>query len=244
MQAKELQDKGESGDTLRAILHYAKEYRPAVIILENINGAPWKSIRAVWEDDQAWLKDRGIDQDFWKGELPYVTKFVRVDSKDYYIPQTRMRGYMILVDLKRLSRMSSMNIAKAWDRGRKMTENWAEMFTKTLKQRASATVEAFILDTHDVRVVRAQAEQSRMPNKTRISVEWLLCQGRHVSYRSKLNLGDRRPLTQWVPSGGAKAPDYWWRAYIQVQVERIWDTIDMAYLRSVSRDRYDALWKL
>jgi len=71
-----------------------------------------------------------------------------------------------------------------------------------------------------------------------------LCQGRHHNYREAEGLGTRRPLTRWVNSGTATAPDYWWRKHIVVQVERIWDTIEMAYLRLVVRDGYDALWKL
>ena len=51
-------------------------------------------------------------------------------------------------------------------------------------------------------------------------------------------------LSRWVNSGTATAPDYWWRKHIEVKVERIWDTIEMAYLRLVVRDNYDALWKL
>src|SRR5271168_4236197 len=40
-QRKSLDDYGESGDTLKAVLAYAEEFRPKMIILENVKGAPW-----------------------------------------------------------------------------------------------------------------------------------------------------------------------------------------------------------
>lgn len=233
-----LADVGESGDTLRAILSYAKEYRPPLIILENIKNAPWEQIRAVFENDQKWLLARHMDVDFWQDEHPYMAHKVFVDTKQYYIPQTRNRGYMILVDLKRIRRMD-----KTKEQAREMTEAWAQKF-RDLARPASASVEAFLLPADDPRLARGKDELSRASKRSRQEVDWTLCKGRHYSTRAQLGLGTRRPLTRWVNGGTATAPDYWWRKHIEVQVERIWDTIEMAYLRLVVRDNYDALWKL
>lgn len=50
-------DNGESGDTFREIAGYARIYRPAVIILENVDGAPWELIRAIWENDHEPIEE-------------------------------------------------------------------------------------------------------------------------------------------------------------------------------------------
>ncbi|CAF9942626.1 MAG: hypothetical protein ALECFALPRED_009865 [Alectoria fallacina] len=55
--SKKLTDNGESGDTFRAIARYARNYRPAVIILENVDGAPWELIRAIWENDHEPIEE-------------------------------------------------------------------------------------------------------------------------------------------------------------------------------------------
>ena len=77
---KTLQEMGESGDTFAAVLAYAKTYRPTMLVLENVLNAPWDEMLAAYE---------GID---------YVSAGALVDSKNYYLPQTRQRGYMVCID--------------------------------------------------------------------------------------------------------------------------------------------------
>ncbi|KAH0002738.1 hypothetical protein KCU78_g14226, partial [Aureobasidium melanogenum] len=81
---KTLEERGESGDTFAAVLAYAKEYRPTMLVLENVYGAPWDKMLAEYE------------------EYDYVSAGVLVDSKNYYLPQTRQRGYMVCVDKNKL----------------------------------------------------------------------------------------------------------------------------------------------
>lgn len=235
---KSLQDVGESGDTLRAILDYAKQYRPAIIILENVKKAPWEEIKHIWENNQTWLKAHGFLVNYWQNEPAYVAMMTHVDTKKYYIPQTRNRGYMILVDSKRLHRMGETTAS-----GKLMTQHWADTF-EDLKRPASCSVEDFLLPDDDRRVHNALIQKSKMSQKTREENQWVLCELRHVSYRANKGLGTGRPLTKWVNKGTAKAPDYWHQPHMKVQVERIWDTMDMAYLRSAVYHHYDVLWKL
>ncbi|KAE8446023.1 hypothetical protein EG329_012662 [Mollisiaceae sp. DMI_Dod_QoI] len=89
---KTLEQKGESGDTFHAILQYAKDFKPALIILENVLGAPWldAKIPASKRTKKGCEPQVGIDKHL--EQVGYVTVFVRIDSKDYYVPHTRRRG--------------------------------------------------------------------------------------------------------------------------------------------------------
>lgn len=68
---KELNETGESGDTLRALLYYAKKYRPKIIILENVGKMDWRTTKAYFENDWA---DPTVDldqlKDIWGDDDP------------------------------------------------------------------------------------------------------------------------------------------------------------------------------
>ncbi len=234
--AKQLTAIGESGDTFRAILQYAKEYRPAMIILENVEGAPWELIKAIWESDrayvQAWVESVGGGQDtgldtFWETEdVAYSAVYQKVDAKDYYIPQTRTRRYMICLDR---CRFSSRELADT------KTEEWKSHMI-ALERRASSPVEAFLLPEDDPRLLYAKDEMSKTGNIRR-ETDWEVCMGRHEDYRTQMQLGTSRPILEWTNDGCAKASSYIWTDWILSQVERIWDTIEISYLRNVLGDR-------
>jgi site-specific DNA-cytosine methylase len=81
---KSLDSGGESGDTFRAIYNYADRFRPMIVLLENVKGKEeiWKDLVAKWDaigHDATW----GI-----------------FDTKNFYLPQTRTRMYMIAIDRK------------------------------------------------------------------------------------------------------------------------------------------------
>jgi site-specific DNA-cytosine methylase len=202
-----LEQRGESGDTLRAILAYAEKYRPRMIVLENVFTAPWEKIKDAWIN------------------LGYYCSWARFDTKNHYIPHTRQRGYMICVDKKRLSN------------GNIKMDEWQAVVDAT-RRKVSCPVEAFILDEDDPRVRRGREEMARGlrgdDRKDRV-VDWTKCQGRHQDYRSLFHLGIKRPMTDWVDGGTCKLPDYCWNDWGKVQVERIWDTLEIGLLRNARR---------
>lgn len=234
---KSVEDGGESGDTLQYIAGYAKLYRPAIIILENVDSAPWPQIKALWENDRKWLEEHNITLNYWGDEPGYVAHVEKVNTRDYYIPQTRNRRYMVLLDLKRLRRMD-----ETMESARKMTETWYTIF-RSLKRPASSSLEEWLLPDGDPLVQQARRELSKKRARSTTRPAWHLVKLRHSAYRRKMELGTQRPLTKWIEEGTAKAPDHWWQEHAQVQVERIWDTWDISYLRSASRDGYDVLFK-
>ncbi|KAI9841565.1 MAG: hypothetical protein M1837_000611 [Sclerophora amabilis] len=210
-----LESVGESGDTFRAILGYAKKWRPTLIVLENVCNAPWDKVQAIWDK-----------------EGRYHAQFLHVDSKHYYIPQTRRRGYMVCIDKDKMKATGNP------------AGKWVDMM-KNLKRDASCSIESFLLPEDDSRVHRAREEllrSSRGEEKPPREVDWTTCQGRHQDYRNDLALGWKRPVTQWEDNGSCRMPDYAWADWAQGQVERIWDTIDISNNRNARRG-FDCQYK-
>ncbi|KZF20059.1 hypothetical protein L228DRAFT_233492 [Xylona heveae TC161] len=206
---------GESKDTLRAVVHYAKIWRPKLIVLENVISAPWSQMEKQFAD------------------AGYSTKYIKLDTKQYYIPHTRQRGYMICIDNSLGPRVSGA------------VQKWVTLM-KNFERQASSPVEAFLLPDDDPRVQRGRTELSkdiaRSDGRANKEVDWTICQGRHMTYREINSLGTRRPVTGWQDNGSCRLPDYMWADWGKAQVERIWDTLDIAFLRNARRS-YDSMYK-
>ena len=226
---KNLSDIGESGDTFRGILKYAMRYRPRLIILENVMSAPWPQLQAIWRNDVKYLKEKTNRE--WEriwpvGDKAYAAHFVLLDTKNYYLPQTRQRGYMICIDRQRCETADAD------------VEQWGELMTK-LRRPASSPVEAFLLQSEDARLHRAREEltgNGTSKSKTSRVFDWTLCQARYQRYRNEQDLGNARPITNWVNGGSCRAPDFWWQDWTRVQVERLWDTFEICFLRNALRN--------
>lgn len=234
---KTMEQFGESGDTFFAMRDYARVFRPKIIILENVQGAPWPKIGN------------------YMSAIGYSCKHMLVDTKDYYIPHTRQRGYMMCVDMYETIKKDKRSSAeKKLVKDLKFAEYLEKFYAdaglntyarrmKDFERPASSSVEAFLLDVDDPRVVQGRAElstNSRSENKR--VVDWTRCQGRHEDYRFALGLGSRRYLTNWEDGGTMNPRDSWWPDWWKSQVERIWDHMEMSYLRGLARG-YDIEYK-
>src|SRR3569833_2549262 len=72
---------GTSYKTFLATLRLLATHRPKVLLMENVVGAPWSAMT-----------------NFWLRKLGFTAQHVIVDTKNFYIPQTRSRGYLVAVD--------------------------------------------------------------------------------------------------------------------------------------------------
>lgn len=233
--AKKITDVGESGDTFRAIVNYARKYRPAVLILENVDSAPWDFVKAIWENDRELVVDHYLKKtkgdkeeseqqaDAWvdDNDIGYSAVWHRVDAKHYYIPHTRTRRYMICLDRHRFPSIEAADQA---------AQDW-KTYMVALERKASVTAEEFLLPDDDPRLQRAKDEMSKV-GKPRKITDWALCNGRHELYRSKSKLGTGRPILNWTNDGAAKPCSYIWTEWILSQVERVWDSIEISFLRN------------
>ncbi|KAK4691329.1 hypothetical protein P7C71_g5647, partial [Lecanoromycetidae sp. Uapishka_2] len=238
---KNLDDLGESGDTLKGIMDYAKVYRPLIVILENVESAPWEEIRAGWANDQNFLTEQKIPEqhwfrNFWGDEPAYAATYTIADTKDYYIPQTRHRGYLVAVDLKRCQELG-LSEEDAED----LTKFWEFVFQEHAIA-ASSPLDEFILDSDDPRVLQDKEQRGRIKKKSMEGHQWHLTQGRHDDLRETMGLGNKRPITTRT-GDFSKAPDWWQQTYVRVSVERVKQTFDMNFLRQVKRHGYDGLYK-
>ncbi len=238
---KAMADLGESGEGLMAIVKYAQKARPATMILENVEQADWDLFKAVFENKEDFVSDSlgtTIAKQWLQWPLyedgessGYVAVKLLLDSKQFYIPQTRRRGYMFLVRKDLFSDEKAREV---------LQQTWVKM-VHLMKRPTSVSTEAFLLPEGDPHLMKAQVDTSQI--RIRGDVNWETCKERHRKYRIIKSLGFGRPMTQWTDRGNAVTPDYFWRHWAKVQVERLWDTWEIAHLRNAKKG-YDDLYKL
>ncbi|EFE36108.1 SNF2 family helicase, putative [Trichophyton benhamiae CBS 112371] len=207
---KTLEEMGESGHTFYGVIRYMQRCRPALVVLENVCSAPWEQIKTILQ------------------EIDYKGYHMKIDSKNYYLPQTRERGYMICIDQRRLV-TEPVGEAKS-----KKLSAFAQLMKK-LERPASSPVTQFLLSHDDIRLQDAVNDISANSNKERQAVDWTRYKARHLGYRMREGLGDKRPLTKWQENGTCQMPDFYWHGWSRTQTERVWDTLDVNFLRTVAR---------
>jgi site-specific DNA-cytosine methylase len=196
---KSMDELGESGQTFQGMLNWIEKARPTIVIIENVFGAPWDEKVSIFES------------------LGYAATFIRIDSKDYYIPQTRQRGYLFAI-LKDSKKSVDSKRVKGW-----------ENMMKKLERPASAALDAFMLTNDDPRVLRGRArlcKESSVGNSGESRAgrtDWTKCEGRHVFTRSNEELGEKRPLSNWSETANVSMPGFAWNDWVGSQV-RIFHT--------------------
>ena len=224
---KSLADGGESDLTFHAFIKYIARYRPAICILENVRNADWDDIKAIltnnWEKAKA--KVRNAYKNIWKdGDEAYVAEVAKVDTKDYYIPHTRSRGYLIAIDPKRYA--DAENAVKIW--AQKMEE---------LKRQASSPAECFLSED-----VPESPPRPKLKARGSTDSTWAVCFASNQKTRMEFKIGPGRPLTRWVSGGSCVGPDHWDLAYVRSLPERVWDVFDICHLLH-ARDGFDDCYK-
>ena len=206
---KTLEQLGESGQTFYGMFEWVQRARPPLVLLENVCGAPWKGMIRNFE------------------AINYRAQAVRLDTKNYYLPQTRTRGYLLAI----ADEVALPDVIHRWERQ-----------LRAMERNASASLEAFMLDAHDPRVQAAREDLS-YKKKDKEDTPWDKCEARHARVRIEEKLGQKRPLTNWVHGvNAASLPDFAWRDWAGAQTERVLDSMDIDYMRLVKR-REDANFK-
>lgn len=234
---------GESGDTLRAILNYAKKFRPKAMILENVSSAQWGEIEALVQNNRGSDKVKSeaaqthLDA-IWGDRAEdsgYSTVMCKVNTADYCLPQTRKRGYMVCIDRSKIKKAGADKIAIEWGR----------LLKEDLYRPASSPMEDFLLSPDDPRVCAARDsgglnEYGEMKKRTEST--WLKCKLRYANYREAIACGQMRPLTRWLEGGVCHPPEHWWKAWANFQPDRLREHWDISHLRSAQRG-YDSQFK-
>ena len=206
---KTLDQGGESGQTFYGMHEWVQRARPTLVLLENVCGAPWG----------------GMIKNF--ADIKYHARHSRLDTKHFYLPQTRTRGYLLAVAHERC--------------GPGVLDAWEEKLAK-MRRAASASLEAFMLAPDDPRVSAARADLKHV-SRNKNDVPWEKCEARHARVRGEEKLGQKRPVTNWSHgTNNASLPDFAWRDWAHAQTERVLDSIDIDYMRLVQK-KVDASFK-
>ena len=205
---------GQSTITLDGIKAYLNRHRPNMFILENVKGFPAK------EEMESFAS------------IGYKTQFLIVDTKNFYLPQTRQRFYLIGLEKKRLEK--EFNFKETFER-------WV-YYMQSYQQRANAPFTDFICDDDDPRLHEARfaSEAANPPSKT---TDWAACRHRYANYRIQKQYGSLRPMTRWQNNGSCLFPDFGWIKWAKLQRERIWDTLEIQYLSHAGERDYDINYK-
>lgn len=197
-----LDGSGESAQTFHGMLRYVDKHRPPIVIIENVSSGPWQTMQVKFES------------------IGYAAAFQRFDTKHYYIPHTRVRGYMIAVNKK----------------GSSIPAKWMQL-TKALARPASSTLDAFLLPSDDPRIHKGRLALLKLDygNGPRQAVDWTRCESRHLKARVEEHLGNRRVLTAWQQQGACTMPDFAWSDWANKQVERVLDLMDISTLRAAKK---------
>lgn len=216
---KNLNEQGESGDTFFSVLEYVNRYRPKIVILENIGSAPWLHSKLDKND----AHQTGLDKHFQ--DLGYVTSYMKLDTKDFYLPHTRQRGYMACV------------LRENFKHGQATLDTLARTFptlVTKLERQASVPMETLMLD-FDSPLLGANEKANE--EKKRAPTAWKKCKVGHKLYRDSLGLGQKRPMTFWELDGDMRLPDYF--RLDLVFTNRTTDVIDISHNRNVALKRVD-----
>lgn len=204
----------ESEQTFFSMLAFVAEHKPEIVILENVKQAPFESAR------DHWLKPLGYTT--WVGDL---------DTKDFYIPQTRQRKYLVAFNEEKFPGAGNMC--------RMLSETIA-----SLEQPASSNAADFLLGPNDplAQLARLEMDEKAQKPRTREKAEWEKSIIRHAGVRRNENLGDERPLTNWVENGRSLFHDRMNKYFMNTLPSRVHDVLDINQLRAVNAD-FDLLFK-
>ncbi|KAI0999268.1 hypothetical protein K3495_g8928 [Podosphaera aphanis] len=260
---KTLLERGESGDTFCAAVAFIMKGKPKIVIFENVSGAPWSDeklrkdqkvkIRNQYQKSKSQLLtdselddlyetlvreeriSEGIDATMEKAG--YSCQLIKIDTKDYYLPQTRQRGYMICVHNDIFRSTISTNDQNIIDKAKNYLEKVANCIL-SFKHPATVSCETMLLAVADETAVPIERLEEIDEEKDK-NVAWVRSAEEHTRYRSDLGLGSCRKLTFWSETGWKMLPDFY--THMKAFTERVLDCLEIAHLRNIQRgfdDRY------
>lgn len=209
--AEDPKEAGESLATFLGMLGVVDKCRPKMLIMENVEGADW----AAYEN-------------FWLPGVGYVALDIRVDSKDYYIPQTRNRRLLIAFDFEFYGDAATAAAQACIGR------------IKALRRRASSPVDDFLLPDEDPRVVMARVDKEGGLLRIRLGSSWDYSLTRHELMRMRLRIPRGHPLSGVEEIDGRIAKIQppqraaWMEHFIR-QALRTLDFLDICYAHGLKR---------
>ena len=150
-------------------------------------------------------------------DIGYEVGGVLLDGKNYYLPQTRQRGYLVCFDKSKAPPGEINGAGKAW-----------EGLVSKFRRSASSSVAEFMLPDDKLR-----AQQTSLDDNSK-EYDWAVCEIRHIQYRQEKRLGNARPLTFWSESGTMNVPENGFIPWYRKQPERVRDYMNVSLLRKAA----------
>ncbi|KAK6382239.1 hypothetical protein LTS17_004126 [Exophiala oligosperma] len=198
------QQGGESSSTFAGVFAYVEVYRPNLVILENVEATEWQTILERFQ------------------EIRYQCQVVKLDSINFYVPQTRNRSYCIVVDMDQAARVD-LKLGQA-------IANWVQLFAY-FQKRATSPYPSFLLDDSDPRLILEKAKDASVASIAG-SPEWEAGRKRHYVKRTELQLGYENPYTQLKEHPPCNMDNYVSQTWAMSQTERVLDLLDIHYLKN------------
>jgi site-specific DNA-cytosine methylase len=198
--------RGESSQTFFGLLGYVKSHKPSVLILENV-----KADKVNWETMVAHYNDAG-----------YATEIIDVDTKNFYLPQTRQRRYMVCI--------RGENGPK-----KKIQQSLIQVkaMVNSLQRPASCPAGFFLLDENSKQMNQIVNDRDIVMKKKRM-VTWTEAQKLHRTQREVFNLGQQKPISQPGSKADAlKGPEFYMHKWFNPRTEREKDLLDIIYLKGL-----------
>ena len=195
---KKLSDGGQSGETFRGMMEWVRVSRPKIVLFENVCSAPWGEMCGALES------------------VGYAVSTVRVDSKMYMLPQTRLRGYAVGI----------------LGGG---AENWPSVVESMASVDGRPSLSSFVLDDLAPEVQEAKCALTASRTRLQQKSEWTRCERRHEKARELEGLGIKHPQTRWMHGEKSLVRDGSWGEYTTSLGQRKSDLIEINYLRHAVR---------
>lgn len=207
--------------TFAGAANYLRLFQPKVAIFENVMSAPWASTTQ-----------------YVFPLLGYAAVYVDLDTKDYALPQTRLRKYV-----------AAFNHGFFGLEGAKALCKLFPAAVKALERRYSSSITDFLLPINSTELHRArnETELASQSSKQR-DVDWSFSKGRHTNFRRDHELPDERRWLRWRETGCANLPAKMWKPWILGQTCRVWDLLECArtmaiHGRNPKHAAYDPIYK-
>lgn len=196
----------KSTTTFAAAINYIRERQPKIVIFENVETAPWESTA-----------------DYVFPLAGYSVKIIKLDTKHFYLPQTRSRKYVVAFN----HRFFGVTVAQELC-------GKIESALVSLKRPYSSAVTDFLLpvNSHELHRARNEMEFAARSGRER-EFEWSLSKSRHETFRDTFDLGDSRPWVQWKENGSSNAPDKMWKPWEAWQPNRVSDVLECTFLAGI-----------
>lgn len=195
-----------STTTFAAAINFVCERQPKIVIFENVETAPWQST-----------------MDYLFPLCGYTARIMKLDTKHFYIPQTRSRKYVVAFNHD----FFGVSVCTA------LCDKLEEIVGK-LKRPYSNSVTDFLLpiNSHELHRARNEMELAAVSAREK-DTDWSFSRSRHTAFREENKIGDGRDWIRWKDNGSSNPPAKMWVPWEVRQTNRVSDLLECVFLVAI-----------